>query len=269
VTPDPSMSYSDYLALDQLLSAQHPRSAPEHHDELLFIIQHQTTELWLKLLLHELTAVRAHLAADDLARSQKTLARAKQILRTMTEQWSVLASMTPSEYVGFRGSLGSSSGFQSYQYRSVEFVLGNKRAGMLRAFEGDPAAHALLTGLLESPSLYDEFLRMLARHGIAVPADVLERDVTQAWVEVPSLVEPLTSVYADTVTHWHLYAVCEDLVDFEDAFQVWRFRHMRTVQRIIGAKSGTGGSSGVDFLKRALDINFFPELIAVRTRLDG
>lgn len=260
-----TMDYGAYLDLDRLLAAQHPVSRPEHPDELLFIIQHQTTELWFKLVLHELRSVRRHLDADDISRARKALARVKHIFRTLAEQWSVLATLTPTEYVEFRGFLGSSSGFQSYQYRAVEFILGNKNAGILKVFEAKPAVHAELSELLESPTVYDSFLRLLARRGHDVPAEVLERDVRRAWVEVPALVPVFQRIYSDTTANWAEYATCEDLVDLEDAFQFWRFRHLRTVQRTIGFKTGTGGSSGVDFLKRALDLTFFPELYSVRT----
>ncbi|WP_423463120.1 tryptophan 2,3-dioxygenase [Promicromonospora sp. MS192] len=263
------MDYGSYLGLDELLSAQHPVSDPPHHDELLFIIQHQTTELWLKLVVHELLAVRQFLDTDDLSRALKGLARVKHIQRTITEQWSVLATLTPSEYAEFRGSLGQSSGFQSHQYRAVEFLLGNKNAGMLQVFRAKPEVHAQLARLLAEPTVYDAFLRLLARRGHAVPAEILDRDVTQAWTEHPELTAVFKTIYEDPHDHWELYEACEDLVDIEDAFQLWRFRHLRTVQRTIGFKTGTGGSSGVGFLKRALDLTFFPELISVRTEIDG
>jgi tryptophan 2,3-dioxygenase len=264
-----AMSYADYLELDVLLSAQHPRSDPQHHDELLFIIQHQTTELWLRLVRHELEAVRAFLDADELSPARKSLARVKHVLRSMTEQWSVLATLTPTEYHGFRTALASSSGFQSYQYRAVEFVLGNKDDRMLAVFADEPTGHAVLTEALEAPSVYDAFLRYLSRRGHAVPQAVLERDVRTSWVEVPELVAVFGEIYRHTDTYWELYEACEDLVDLEDAFQVWRFRHLRTVQRTIGLASGTGGSSGVTFLRRALELTFFPELFTVRTQMAG
>jgi tryptophan 2,3-dioxygenase len=264
-----TMTYADYLDLEVLLSAQHLRSSPPHHDELLFIIQHQTTELWLKLILHELQAVRVFLDDDDLSPARKSLARVKHILRSMTEQWSVLATLTPTEYLGFRTALASSSGFQSYQYRAVEFLLGNKNVGMLSVFESDPAAYTLLTDVLDAPSVYDSFLRYLFRQGHPVPASVLQRDVRSAWVEIPELVPVFGEIYRRNDTYWEAYEACEDLVDLEDAFQVWRFRHLRTVQRTIGLKAGTGGSSGVAFLRRALEVTFFPELFTVRTEMDG
>ena len=262
-----TMSYGDYLDLDSLLAAQHPRSRPEHHDELLFIVQHQTSELWLKLVLHELQAARRYLADDAPAPALKCLARVKNVQRTLTEQWSVLATLTPHEYAQFRGALGGASGFQSHQYRAVEFVLGNKNAAMLAVFDDRPDARALLADLLESPTLYDEFLRLLARRGLAVPREVLDRDVREPWVFRPELVPVFRQVYEAAEQHWDLYEACESLVDVEDGFQYWRFRHFRTVQRTIGFKQGTGGSSGVGFLRRALDLTFFPELFAVRTEI--
>jgi tryptophan 2,3-dioxygenase len=262
-----AMSYGSYLDLDHLLSAQHPRSSPEHHDELLFIVQHQTSELWLKLVLHELRGARAFLADDDLAPALKCLARVKNIQRTLTEQWSVLATLTPREYAQFRGALGNASGFQSHQYRAVEFILGNKNAAMLKVFEVEPAAHELLTELLESPTLYDEFLRLLARLGFDIPTSVTDRDVREPWRLEPALVPVFRQIYESTDTPWGVYEACESLVDVEDNFQMWRFRHLLTVQRTIGFKTGTGGSSGVGFLQRALDLTFFPELYAVRTEI--
>lgn len=262
-----AMSYGDYLGLDALLGAQNPRSAPPHHDELLFIIQHQTSELWLKLVLHELRGARALLDADDMQQARKCLSRVKHVLRTMTEQWSVLATLTPHEYSEFRGVLGSASGFQSWQYRAVEFILGNKNAAILEVFRSDQAAYALLEELLDTPTVYDAFLRLLARAGHPVPASILERDVRKAWVEQPELIPVYKAIYDSVDSQWEPYATCEDMVDLEDAFQLWRFRHLRTVQRTIGFKTGTGGSSGVDFLKRALELTFFPELFSVRTQI--
>jgi tryptophan 2,3-dioxygenase len=261
------MSYGGYLDLPTLLSAQRPLSSPEHPDELLFIVQHQTTELWLKLVLHELSAACGYLRADQLAPALKCIARVKHIQKTLTEQWSVLATLTPAEYAQFRGVLGQASGFQSAQYRAVEFTLGNKNAGMLRVFAAEPENLALIRAALEAPSLYDEFLRLLARSGYAIPAEILERDVTRAWEFTPALVPVLTSIYDDPEHHWSAYETCEELVDLEDNFQLWRFRHLKTVERIIGLKPGTGGSSGVPFLRRALELTFFPELFAVRTEI--
>jgi tryptophan 2,3-dioxygenase len=262
-----AMSYGRYLDLDRLLGAQHPVSSPEHHDELLFIVQHQTSELWLKLMLHELRAARAYLASDVVGAALKSLARVKNIQRTLTEQWSVLATLTPREYAQFRGDLGNASGFQSAQYRAVEFILGNKNAAMLKLFDSEPEAQAALAELLESPTLYDEFLALLARLGFAVPAHVLERGVREPWVFQPDLVPVFRQIYESEETPWRVYEACESLVDLEDNFQLWRFRHVLTVRRTIGGKTGTGGSSGLGFLQRALDLTFFPELYAVRTEI--
>jgi tryptophan 2,3-dioxygenase len=261
------MSYGDYLRLDLLLAAQQPLSVPPQHDELLFIIQHQTSELWLKLLVHELRSARDLLRADDLAPSLKRLARVKHVQHVLTDQWAVLATMTPSEYALIRPFLATSSGFQSAQYREVEFLLGNKNADMVKVFAHDAASQAELERLLHEPSLYDEFLAYLARRGYAVPADVLERDWSQPYRMHPELVETFAGVYATPEEHWGVYETCEELVDVEDNFQEWRFRHLQVVQRTIGHKTGTGGSSGVDFLRRALDLTFFPELYEVRTRI--
>jgi tryptophan 2,3-dioxygenase len=262
------MSYGDYLHLDELLGAQHPRSQTAAHDELLFIIQHQTSELWLKLLLHELVGAREGLRTDDIGLALKRLARVKNILHTLTDQWTILATLTPSEYLSFRDSLANASGFQSFQYRAVEFILGNKNASMLQMFVQDPMSHQQLAGYLNSPTLYDEFLAYLARHGQSIPAAVLDRDVTEAHHFTPELVDAFKVIYAAPAEHWSLYETCEALVDVEDAFQFWRFRHLKTVERMIGNKTGTGGSSGASFLRKALERTFFPELYSVRTALD-
>ncbi|MBM2622881.1 tryptophan 2,3-dioxygenase [Actinoplanes sp. LDG1-06] len=262
-----NLSYGRYLHLDELLNAQHPVSTPEHHDELLFILQHQTSELWLKLVLHELREVTRRLAKDDLRPALKGLARVKHIQRTLTEQWSVLATLTPSEYAEFRSFLGTSSGFQSYQYRAVEFILGNKNERMLSLFDDDEAARDMLTEALDAPSVYDEFLRYLHRHGHDVPVELLQRDVRLPYRYNEDLVPVFVRIYSDTEAHWEAYEACEELVDIEENFQLWRFRHLKTVERTIGFKRGTGGSSGVDFLKAALDLTFFPELYAVRTEM--
>jgi len=264
---DGRITYGGYLRLDQLLASQQPLSEPPHHDEMLFIVQHQVSELWLKLVIHELSAAIAHLRRDEVWRCQKVLARCKQVLRQLTEQWSVLETLTPSEYMEFRDVLGPSSGFQSLQYRQVEFLLGNKNAAMLKVFAYDPAGQAALREALESPGLYDEFLRYLARWGHAVPARHLERDWSQPHVRDPELLPVFERIYENTGAYWREYALCEDLVDLETQFQLWRFRHMRTVMRIIGFKRGTGGSSGVGFLRQALELTFFPELFDVRTQI--
>jgi tryptophan 2,3-dioxygenase len=262
-----AMTYERYLDLDRLLHAQHPMSKPEHHDELLFIVQHQTSELWLKLVLHELKAARGFLDNDELGHALKCLARVKNIQRTLIEQWSVLATLTPREYAEFRGSLASASGFQSFQYRAIEFILGNKNSSMLEVFADEPEAHTLLTELLEAPTLYDAFLVLLSRQGFEVPRETLERDVAQPWTFQPALLPIFRQIYESVESPWGLYEACESLVDVEDNFQLWRFRHLRTVQRTIGLKTGTGGSSGVNFLRKALDLTFFPELYAVRTEI--
>ena len=259
------LTYAGYLRLDRLLSAQQLQSQPPHHDELLFIVQHQVSELWMKLMIHELRAAIAYLQRDELGPCQKIFARCKSVLRQLTEMWSVLETLTPSEYMEFREILGPSSGFQSLQYRTIEFLLGNKNAAMLQVFAHDPEGQAELRAALEAPSLYDEALRYLARHGHPVPAQHLERDWSVAHVSDPALLPVFERIYQDTDAHWAAYHLCEDLVDIETQFQLWRFRHMRTVMRIIGFKRGTGGSSGVGFLKQALELTFFPELFEVRT----
>ena len=261
------MTYGSYLDLDRLLGAQHPVSRPEHHDEMLFIIQHQTTELWLKLVLHELGTARDRLAEDDLRSALKHIARVKHIQEVLTQQWSVLATLTPTEYAQFRGDLGNSSGFQSVQYRAVEFALGNKNEKMLGVFRDHPESLTLLTAEWERPTLYDEFLRYVARRGLPVPQEILDRDVRQPYREHPELVPAIREIYENPHEYWDLYEACEELVDVEDNFQFWRFRHLRTVTRTIGMKVGTGGSSGVDFLQRALSLTFFPELYSVRTEI--
>ncbi|MDR6936889.1 tryptophan 2,3-dioxygenase [Luteibacter sp. 3190] len=264
---DGRLTYGEYLKLDQVLTAQHPRSEPAHHDEMLFIVQHQTSELWLKLMIHELDAALARLRRDDVDGTLKVLARVKQIQRQLYEQWGVLETLTPAEYLQFRDVLGPSSGFQSLQYRMVEFLLGNKHADMLRVFEHDPVAHDRLRTVFEAPGLYDEYLRYLARRGHPVPAELLARDLTQPWRSQPSLLPVFKRIYEDTANFWPEYHLSEELVDIEEAFQLWRFRHMKTVERIIGFRPGTGGSSGVAFLRKALEQSFFPELIEVRTIL--
>ncbi len=261
------MSYGDYLHLDELLAAQHPLSDPPQHDELLFIVQHQTSELWLKLLVHELRSARSLLREDQLAPALKRMARVKHIQHTLTDQWAVLATLTPSEYATIRPFLATSSGFQSWQYREVEFLLGNKNADMVKVFAHAPDTRAELETLLHEPSLYDEFLAFLARAGYDIPGELLDRDWSQPYRLNPALVDTFARVYADPHQHWGVYETCEELVDLEDNFQQWRFRHLQVVQRTIGYKSGTGGSSGVDFLRRALDLTFFPELFEVRTRV--
>ena len=261
------MSYGGYLRLDRVLDAQQPLSDPPVHDEMLFIIQHQTSELWMKLVIHELRAAMASLRADEPGPCQKMLARVKHIQRQLSEQWSVLETLTPSDYMQFRDALGASSGFQSHQYREIEFLLGNKNAQYVKVFEYDRGIHTHLTETLHAPSLYDEFLRHLARQGHDVPAECLERDWSQPYQSREAVVAVFERIYENTEAHWQAYHFCEQLVDIEVNFQNWRFRHLKTVERIIGNKPGTGGSSGVAFLKKALDLSFFPELFAVRTRI--
>jgi tryptophan 2,3-dioxygenase len=260
-------TYGGYLQLPTLLSAQKPLSDPPHHDEMLFIVQHQVAELWMKLLIHELRAAIARLRADDVDATLKILARVKQVQQQLFSQWGVLETLTPSEYLEFRGVLGPASGFQSQQYRTIEFLLGNKNAGMLKVFAHDPAAQAELAQALEAPSLYDEVLRYLARRGHAVPAACLERDISEPHERTPALVPVFKRIYENAREFWPEYHLCEQLVDIEESFQLWRFRHMKTVERIIGFRRGTGGSSGVAFLKKALELTFFPELIDVRTEI--
>lgn len=262
-------SYAGYLALDVLFQAQRPRSDPPHHDEMLFIILHQVSELWLRLIVHELDAAIRGLAADRVDQALKILARVKQVQRQLFEQWAVLETLTPSEYLGFRHVLGPASGFQSRQYRMVEFMLGNKNAEMLAVFRHSPADHTALERALSSPSLYDEFLRLLARRGHAIPADCIERDWREPHRRRPELIPVFQRIYEDRDGHWDAYHLCEQLVDVEESFQLWRFRHMKTVERVIGYRRGTGGSSGVGFLRQALDLTFFPELFEVRTVLNA
>jgi tryptophan 2,3-dioxygenase len=260
-------TYTDYLCLDRVLSAQEPKSVPPHHDEMLFIIQHQTSELWMKLMIHELTAAMNWVRTDRLSPSFKILARIGHIQAMLFEQWGVLETLTPNEYLQFRDSLGQASGFQSHQYRAIEFLLGNKDPAALAPHRHVLPTHAFLEGLLNAPSLYDEFLRHLARKGHAVPAERVQRDWSQPYERHPEVVEVFKRIYEDTDAHWDEYEMCEKLVDVEERFQLWRFRHMKTVQRIIGFKRGTGGSSGVGFLRKALELTFFPELWDVRTEL--
>lgn len=261
----PGGSYGEYLALPQLLNAQYPRSKPVHHDEMLFIIQHQTSELWMKLMLHELDAAVAFVKKDQLAPSFKIFSRVAHIQRMLFEQWSVLETMTPSEYLEFRDALGRASGFQSYQYRALEFVLGNKDDKALLPFRDEIQAE--LKRRLDAPSLYDEFLMYLARKGFSIPQEKLQRDFSKPYERSEQVQAVFKKIYEQPSTHWEAYEMCEKLVDVEERFSLWRFRHMKTVQRIIGHRMGTGGSSGVGFLKKAIELTFFPELWDVRTDL--
>ena len=259
--------YEMYLQLDKLLDAQRPLSDPEHHDEMLFIIQHQVAELWLKLFLHELDTVMECLRADQVARSIKILARINQVQQQLVSQWSVLATLTPQAYSDFRELFGTASGFQSLQYRVLEFKLGNKDRNMLPMFRHKLPYYRALKQALESPGVYDEFLRYLYRVGHRVPLDRVDRDWTERYEHHPGVVDVLEVIYRRPDEHWAAYEICEKLVDVEFSFQSWRFHHMKTVERIIGYKAGTGGTAGVKFLRRNLDIAFFPELIEVRTRI--
>lgn len=259
------LSYSTYLSLDGLLAQQHPLSHPEHHDELLFIVQHQVSELWMKLLIHELTAAIEHLHHDRLPPTLKILSRVKHIQMQLFEQWAVLETLTPAEYMEFRGVLGRASGFQSFQYRKLEFLLGNKNAATLKVFEHNPGIHSDLTQTLNTPSLYDEFLLFLARRGYAIPQESIERDWSQPYTRSEAVVQVFREIYQDAHKHWEAYEMCEKLVDVEEYFQLWRFRHLKTVERIIGFRPGTGGSSGAGFLRQALELSFFPELLTCRT----
>jgi tryptophan 2,3-dioxygenase len=258
-------SYGGYLGLDALLSAQRPRSS--HHDEMLFIVQHQVSELWMKLMIHELAAAIAHVRDDRLEPCFKILARVKQVQRQLFEQWAVLETLTPSEYAEFRHVLGPASGLQSFQFRAIEFLLGHKTRERVELHRFDPEKAAYLEALLRSPSLYDEYLRYLARRGLPVPAERVERDWSQPYQSHPAVVEVFRTVYEDPESYWAEYDMCEKLVDVEENFQLWRFRHVKTVERIIGFKRGTGGTAGVAFLRRTLEISLFPELIEVRTRI--
>lgn len=260
-------SYGGYLCLERLLSAQLPRSAPAHHDEMMFIIQHQTSELWMKLMIHELSAAIVHVRADRLGPCFKILARVKQIQRQLFEQWAVLETLTPSEYAEFRDALGPASGLQSFQFRAVEFLLGNKNARMLDVHRHDAKIHAWLQGLLEAPSLYEEFLRYLSRRGMAVPKECVQRDFSTPHERHAGLTAVFRAIYEDPKRYWDAYDMCEKLVDVEENFQLWRFRHVKTVERVIGFKRGTGGTAGVAFLRKTLEAVLFPELIDVRTEI--
>jgi tryptophan 2,3-dioxygenase len=259
------MSYGDYLHLDQVLTAQHPLS-PDHN-EMLFIVQHQTSELWMKLMLHELRAAVAAIAADEQGGAFKMLARVSRIMEQLVHAWDVLATMTPPEYSAIRPYLSASSGFQSYQYRCIEFTMGNKNAAMLKPHAHRPDLLAQVETAWRAPSLYDESLRLLARRGIAIPATHLERDWTQPYVESDAVRDAWLEVYRDPRHHWDLYQLGEELTDLEDTFRLWRFRHVTTVQRIIGFKRGTGGTGGVSYLRKMLDTELFPEVWSLRTEL--
>jgi len=259
------MSYGDYLQLDLVLGAQHPLS-PDHN-ELLFIVQHQTSELWMKLMLHELQAAIADVSTDSLPPAFKKLSRVSRIMEQLVHAWDVLATMTPPEYTAIRPYLGRSSGFQSWQYRCIEFACGNKKAAMIEPHRHAPERLADVERAYAAPSIYDETLRLMARNGIEVPANVLQRDVTQPYTADAGVEAAWLQVYRQPEAHWNLYQLGEELVDLEDAFRLWRFRHLTTVERVIGFKRGTGGTSGVDYLRMMLDTELFPELWSIRTQL--
>ncbi len=259
------MDYGDYLHLDEVLSAQH--SLSPDHNELLFIVQHQTSELWMKLMLHELRGAIANIAADDLQPAFKMLSRVSKVMEQLVHAWDVLATMTPPEYTAIRPHLGGSSGFQSWQYRCIEFACGNKNAAMLEPHRHHQKRLDEVQAALHVPSLYDETLRLMARRGIDVPQHVLARDVTQQYTTDPGVEAAWLQVYRNAETNWDLYQLGEELVDLEDAFRLWRFRHVTTVQRIIGFKQGTGGTSGVGYLQAMLATELFPELWSIRTAL--
>lgn len=259
--------YTAYLQLDTLLGSQKPLSDPPHHDEMLFIIQHQVAELWIKLLLHEIGRAMAWLRQDGISPALKNLGRARQIQSQLYNQWKVLDTLTPSEYAEFRHVFGKASGFQSAQYRILEFVLGNKSRAMMSVYEHQPEWHSKLVAAIDAPSLYDELLLHLARIGLSMPKSAIDRDFSKMRDESDEVVASLKQIYENPEKYWPQYEMCEALMDMESNVQYWRFHHLKTVERIIGHKPGTGGSSGVPFLKKALDTEFFPELIRVRTEI--
>lgn len=262
---DGRMSYGDYLNIDQILSAQSPRS--DAHDEMLFIVQHQTSELWMRLAIHEVIAARSAIEGDRLQPAFKMLTRVSRIFEQLNSAWDVLRTMTPSDYTQFRDHLGQSSGFQSHQYRLIEYAIGNRNKAMLEPHAHKPDVYALLSDELKKPSLYDQALHLLDRRGIALPWQVLERDVSQPYQPNEGVVKAWASVYQAPEDYWELYELAEKLVDFEDYFRRWRFNHVTTVERIIGLKRGTGGTSGISYLRRMLDVELFPELWKLRTEL--
>jgi tryptophan 2,3-dioxygenase len=260
-----AQSYGEYLQLDALLGAQQPRSAD--HDEMLFIVVHQASELWMKLALHEVAAAIDHLRRDELLPCFTTLTRIGHIQQQMLQAWDVLATLTPFDYARFRNQLGRSSGFQSYQYRLLEFTIGNKNRDMIAVHRGDPLAFAALERALAAPSLYDEVLQLLSRRGFGIPEDRLVRDFAEPYQAHKQVTAAWLAVYHSTATHWELYELAEKLMDLDHRFQLWRFSHLKTVERIIGLKRGTGGTSGVSYLAKALELRFFPELWSARTSL--
>lgn len=266
---DPTMTdtttYASYLGLDRLLTAQHPTS--DRHDELLFIVIHQTKELWLKEIIHEVRLAKRLIRSQEVEPAYKALARVSRIQTIMTLSWDVLATMTPADYLSFRGGLGTSSGFQSWQFRTLEYMLGLKDASFLAFQDEGTEALETLKAALAAPSLYDDAIHRLAAHGLHVPAEVLQRDVTQAYAPSLAVEDAWLEVYRDTRRYWELYQLAEKLVDLDDALLTWRHKHVLTVERIIGGKRGTGGSDGASYLQRTLQRRCFPELWSLRTRL--
>ncbi len=263
------LDYKTYLRLEQLLSVQRPLASPPHHDELLFIVQHQTSELWFKLVLHELRGAIAALQRMDARACCKILARVSHIQNQLMNQWSVLATLTPSEYVQFRHVLGPASGMQSFQNRMIEFILGNKDPRMLAVFDHDPAAHAAVKEVFEAPTLYDEYLHFLSRSGMSIPREVLDRDVTKPHVPHPDIVAALKKVYDEPMIYWNAYELAEKLIDVDEAYALWRYRHVKVVSRVIGSKRGTGGTAGVAYLEKLVSNIFFPELWDVRSVIES
>jgi tryptophan 2,3-dioxygenase len=259
------ISYGDYLSLDQLLSSQNIRS--DSHDEMMFIIIHQASELWMKLCIHELSSAMEKIKSDDLGPAMKMVARIARIQEQLIHSWNILSTMTPKDYMSFRGSLGQSSGFQSFQYRIIEFSLGNKNAAMIKAHEDHPERYIAVKAALDNPSLYDLTLQLLARRGFNIPKSHTQRDWSKPYQASDEVERAWSEVYRQGDSHWDLYEWAEKLVDLEHRFQTWRFSHMKTVERIIGYRRGTGGTAGVHYLKKALDLRFFPELWNVRTAL--
>ena len=259
------MNYDEYLQLKPLLACQRPLTT--EHDELLFVIIHQTTELWMKLTIHELRAVVAHVHTGDLSPAFKMLARVGRIQSHLTEAWETLATMTPADYLRFRDSLGASSGLQSYQYRWIEFLLGAKDVAKTEIYRDQPDEYAILIETLRAPSLYDETLQLLARRGFAIPASVIERDWMMPYEANPAVEAAWLVIYHDVAKYWDLYELAEKLVDLEYRFQQWRFAHLKTVERIIGFRRGTGGTAGAGYLAGRVERGFFPELFSLRTEM--
>lgn len=259
------MSYGDYLNLEAILNAQNPLS--QEHDEMLFIVIHQASELWLKLAGHELAAAMKFIEQEEFGPAFKVISRVKQIFIQLTQSWNILSTLTPVDYLKFRDDLGKSSGFQSFGYRSIEFMLGNKNKSLIQVHKSNQQAYQTLNNLSNAPSLYDLVIRIMAKRGFAIDSSLLDRDFNQPYQANKSVLDAWVQVYNQSDKHFELYELAEKLMDIEDSFQNWRFKHMYTVQRIIGNKAGTGGSSGVEFLKKALDISFFPELLELRTKL--